>query len=242
MAARTILVTDIDGTMLGDDSGLDELLSWRRRAPVELEFVYASGRFFESVVESIQNTKLPEPLAVIGGVGTEIRLLPSGKLLAEWRQRLLARNDWNSETIVAALDGYPGLEIQPPLFQSSLKVSYFLHNAAAAQLDEVSARVIAKGVRPRVVYSSRRDLDFLPQDADKGKAAAFLLDFWNVSRDRVIVSGDSGNDLSLFDLGARGIAVGNAHPELKALAGPRVYLAHRPCAAGVLDGLRHWLQ
>lgn len=242
MAARTILVTDIDGTMLGDDPGLDELLSWRRRANVELDFVYASGRFFESVVESIENTRLPEPLAVIGGVGTEIRLLPSGKLLEEWRHRLFARNDWNSEAIVAALDGYPGLEIQPPLFQSSLKVSYYLHDATVSQLDEVRSRTVAKGVRPRVVYSSRRDLDFLPQEADKGKAAAFLLDFWNVAHDRVIVSGDSGNDLSLFELGVRGIAVGNAHPELKALAGPRVFVAERPCAAGVLDGLRYWLQ
>ena len=39
---------------------------------------YASGRFFESVEEDVRTTPLPEPLAVIGGVGSEIRSFPEG--------------------------------------------------------------------------------------------------------------------------------------------------------------------
>jgi len=35
--------------------------------------------------------------------------------------------------------------------------------------------------------------------------------------------------------------VGNAHEELKRLAGPQVFLAQEHHARGVLAGLRHWM-
>ena len=57
----------------------------------------------------------------------------------------------------------------------------------------------------------------------------------------VIVAGDSGNDATMFDEGFRGIIVANAKPELQALRGPRIYRAAQSYAAGVIEGLDHWL-
>lgn len=94
----------------------------------------------------------------------------------------------------------------------------------------------------RIVYSSERDLDVLPAGIDKGTATAFLANSWDVPRDRVIVCGDTANDLSMFEQGFLGVVVGNALPELKSLDSPRVFHASEPFAAGVVEGLRHWLQ
>jgi hydroxymethylpyrimidine pyrophosphatase-like HAD family hydrolase len=52
---------------------------------------------------------------------------------------------------------------------------------------------------------------------------------------------NSANDLAVFQHGFRGIVVSNAHPELQALEGPTVYKSRDSFAAGVLDGLNHWL-
>ena len=45
----------------------------------------------------------------------------------------------------------------------------------------------------------------------------------------------------MFEQGFRGIVVGNAHPELKALNGSDIYQAEGEFAWGVLEGLEHWL-
>jgi hydroxymethylpyrimidine pyrophosphatase-like HAD family hydrolase len=46
----------------------------------------------------------------------------------------------------------------------------------------------------------------------------------------------------MFHVGFRGIVVGNAQPELRALVEPHIYHATAPFAAGVLEGLDYWLQ
>jgi hydroxymethylpyrimidine pyrophosphatase-like HAD family hydrolase len=98
----------------------------------------------------------------------------------------------------------------------------------------------ALGQSATLIYSSNRDLDVLPADAHKGAAAAFLARTWKIDPRRVIVAGDSGNDASMFLMGYRGIIVGNAQPELRAVAAPFLYHAQLPYAAGVLEGIRHW--
>ena len=85
-------------------------------------------------------------------------------------------------------------------------------------------------------------LDVLPKGVNKGSAAAFLASHWSLPRERVLVSGDTGNDLAMFAQGFRGIVVANAHAVLKRLDAPTVYHARRGHAAGVLEGLRHWLE
>ncbi len=53
--------------------------------------------------------------------------------------------------------------------------------------------------------------------------------------------GDSGNDLSMFARGFRGVVVGNAQQELKSMTHPDIYHSDRSFAAGVMEGLEHWL-
>jgi hydroxymethylpyrimidine pyrophosphatase-like HAD family hydrolase len=124
---------------------------------------------------------------------------------------------------------------------SDYKISYFGYDLPNGFLDELRRELQMAGQHVNVVYSSQRDLDILPAGVDKGSATAWLAKHWQFESRRVIVAGDSGNDLAMFQLGFRGIVVGNAHQDLKSLSGPNIYHAKGNCAAGVLEGMRYWL-
>jgi glucosylglycerol-phosphate synthase len=63
-----------------------------------------------------------------------------------------------------------------------------------------------------------------------------------LDEERVVVAGDTLNDLSLFETELKGIVVGDAEPELcrrVELIGGRAYLATLPGGGGIIEGLRH---
>ena len=148
--------------------------------------------------------------------------------------------NWDAEVIRGLLSSRRDLELQPEEFQSAFKVSYYLHDASPEEILSLQKEIQGASVETEVIYSSNRDLDFLPLRANKGKAAMFLASTWAIAGNRVLVAGDSGNDRALFEQGFRGIIVGNAHPELKQLKGPGIYHAHRCFADGVLEGIKYW--
>jgi sucrose-6F-phosphate phosphohydrolase len=232
-----LLVSDVDGTVLGDDAALERFTAWYEAHRQSIALVYASGRFFHSVVESIQETSLPAPDAIIGGVGTDIQIYPSGKPVEGWHEKI--SQNWDAAGIREVVSRHAAAEIQPEEFQSPFKVSYYLTDASSQNLQELRNEVRAAGIDASIVYSSNRDLDFLPDGANKGTAAAFLASHWDVPSDRVMVSGNSGNDRLLFEQGFLGIVVENAHPDLKILHSPRIYHSHQRFAAGVLEGLQY---
>jgi hydroxymethylpyrimidine pyrophosphatase-like HAD family hydrolase len=135
--------------------------------------------------------------------------------------------------------------MQPEIYNTPLKVSVFL---AGAPDPEAAARLVQRRVAKsevaghyRVVWSSGMHLDIIPAGAGKGNAIDFLLAHLDLDRERLVVAGDSGNDLSMLQMSPHGIVVGNAQPELLRLrdeAGPTLFFATADCAAGVLQGLR----
>lgn len=237
--SQYLIVSDVDGTLLGDDRGLSALAEWMQSRRDRLRFVLASGRFFHSVKNSVLENGIPDPDVIIGGVGTQISLYPDGEAMPGWRA-LLAQ-DWDAQLVRQTLASMPGLALQPEEFLSDWKVSYYAHDASSDLLNEVRARLADADLRTRVIYSSRRDLDVLPAAASKGTAARYVSEQWAIPAERVVVCGDCGNDASMFEHGFRGVIVGNADAELKSLAGPGIHLSQRSYAQGVLDGLKRWI-
>ncbi|HEY1785497.1 MAG TPA: HAD-IIB family hydrolase [Pirellulales bacterium] len=235
-----LLVVDLDNTLLGDDAALERFSAWHAARREWLGLVYASGRFYGSVMKSIRTAPLPAPEALICGLGTDLRHFESRLVVAGWRERVVA-GGWSAERVRAVCDRLDMLCLQPDEFQSEFKVSYVGHQLTASQLARVDAALRDARLTVNLVYSGRRDLDILPAGVDKGTAAAYLVRRGQRIDRQVLVAGDSGNDLALFQQGFRGIVVANAEPALTQLAGPEVYVSPFAFADGVLDGLCHWL-
>ncbi|QDU97352.1 HAD-IIB family hydrolase [Lignipirellula cremea] len=237
---RLLIVSDVDGTMLGDDEGLARFVAWWEPLRDVVLLAYNSGRFVESLQESVRDTGLPEPHAFIGGVGTQIELTASAgepQRLLDWPVR---STKWQAQRVQAAAASFQQLELQPSHLQSEFKISYFGYDLSPTVLQQIEQSLQAAGLQAAVVYSSQRDLDILPAGVHKGTAAGRLAREFRISPERVIVCGDTGNDLAMFQEGYHGVVVGNAHAELKQLDSRRVYQAGSHCAAGVLEGVRHW--
>lgn len=233
-----LLVSDVDDTLLGDDDALADFDAWYGEARTWLRLAYASGRFARSIAASVHAEPLPEPEAIIGGVGTEIVRHPSGMAMDDW-PGLLARG-WSPERVREALADVERLGLQPAASQSRFKISFFFESQGPGDLKMIRDLLHEAGLDADLIYSSDRDLDVVPRGVNKGSAATHLADVLGVPRERVLVSGNSANDAALFRPPFRGIVVANAHDELKALESESVYVSSHSFAAGVLDGIRHW--
>lgn len=238
-----LFCSDIDGTLAGDRQAEARFYqAWQGLDPEHRPLlVLNSGRLIEDQKAFIATTALPPPDIYIGGVGTMLfHEMEPGH--AELYSRSL-RDGFDRGQIAEALSGIPGIAAQPDKYQHAQKSSWYLRDADTAMLSAIEERLADAGLAVRLVYSSNRDLDILPEGVDKGAALSWLCRQLGLSHDDVVVAGDTNNDRSMFEIpGIRGIVVGNALAELKAVADDRanIYRAEADMADGVLEGLAHW--
>jgi sucrose-phosphate synthase len=234
-----LLVCDIDGTLIGDDnSRLPELIELLDAHRETLGFGVATGRTVDSAVAVLTRHGLPTPDIWITSVGAEIYY---GEALAYdkgWRTRIAHR--WDRTRIKGLLDGFDDLTYQDEASQRAFKISYDMQ-PDNDRLRRIQARLTQRGLRFKIIYSHDRHLDVLPYRASKGKALRYIAGKWNISRDQILVCGDSGNDAEMLRGDTPAGVVGNYAPELEALRGMRqVFFAAQPCAGGVLEAIAHF--
>jgi sucrose-6-phosphatase len=242
----SLLVTDLDHTLVGDDRSLEQLnlVLDRYRQTYGTKIVYATGRSKTSYQELATSKSLLTPDALIVSVGTEIYIETATHSEPAWVEHLSI--NWYRDRIVAIASRFADLELQPPAEQRPFKVSYYLSaSVAAAVVPQLQELLLAQDLDAEIIYSGSRDLDILPRGGDKGKAVQFLRQRWQIDPLETVVCGDSGNDISLFKYGKeRGIIVGNAQSELRLWYELHPvnyhYLAVADCAGGILEGLKYF--
>ena len=244
-----VLATDIDHTLTGDCEALKrlgaQLTMLRERG--RLCLFLTTGRTLTEVLKGFEQENIPHADGIISQVGTEIYappFLPEMEPLQEWAA--LLHKQFSRKRAMEFLKGIERAEIQPEHYNTPLKVSYYLDQTPdpEAAVKQIQQRTAKERGAYQIVWSSGKHLDILPTAAGKANAIRFLIDFLQLTPQRVIAAGDSGNDRSMLEEFDYGIVVANAQPELKKLKDEKLrtflYFAEKPFAAGVEEGLRQF--
>jgi hydroxymethylpyrimidine pyrophosphatase-like HAD family hydrolase len=85
--------------------------------------------------------------------------------------------------------------------------------ATAVAAGQSALRGRATALRSQAYYC-----DVTPPDVDKGRLVDLLAERLGVAREDIAVLGDMGNDAQMFARAGFAVAMGNATPEIKALA------------------------
>jgi sucrose-6-phosphatase len=247
---RSLLITDLDNTLVGNLEALN-LLNGRlieARQQRDLLLVYSTGRSLTSYRHLCTITPLLTPDILITAVGTEIYKGAQEPPNAQWSAKL--QQNWDRALVEQIASQFMALKPQSNPEQRPFKASYFLDVAKAAHQEsapqvmaELSEALQAQELSCQLIYSGSKDLDILPQGANKGKAMQFVQAQYGIDDTHTVACGDSGNDIALFG-NNKGIIVGNAQPELLSWHAQNPashrYLATASYAAGMLEGLVHF--
>ncbi|AFY69136.1 HAD-superfamily hydrolase, subfamily IIB [Thalassoporum mexicanum PCC 7367] len=230
-----ILATDLDGTFLGGSAEQKaEFYQYVQSNRDRILLVFVTGRDLDFIDGLCQDPSFPAPDYIIGDVGTTIVNWPS-------RQPLDAVQDWVANTWGQANDrvkemmaNEPGIELQPVM--GPYRVSYFYKPDQLQQ--STVQKVIDAGFD--CILSADLYLDVMPKGISKGPTLLRFIEALSLSAEDVIPAGDTLNDLSLFETGLKGIAVGNAEPKLvdRIKDMENVYHSSHPGVAGIWDGLK----
>ncbi|MXP42912.1 HAD-IIB family hydrolase [Allopontixanthobacter sediminis] len=234
-----LLVCDIDNTLLGDRQALEEFLSWQERLDCDTAVGIATGRSFHSAQAILAAEGVPSPTVIISSVGTQIHWLdPRRQCFTEdyaWSEHI--GEGWDRDE-VARIGVAAGLKMQSLLEQKPGKVSFFL---GSLTLQRIQAAFAQSSAPVEVVVSHDRYVDILPARFGKGPAVRHAAKTLGVEARKIVVAGDSGNDLSMLKDAPLPIVVGNwsdglgENPELR-----HAYVAKATHAAGVMEGVRYY--
>ncbi len=240
-ADTTLLVCDIDNTLVGCPASTSRFTDWHGRQ-ADLLFGIATGRSLHSAQAILSRENVPQPQVLITSVGSEIyHLDPTGTGYDRdeaWAARIAV--GWDRAAVAAVLAQAGDLQPQGSLEQRTFKLSYFTRG------DPDTARRVrdllrAAGHACSVIQSHGTYLDILPHAASKGTAVEHVRRHYGLSREQVMVAGDSGNDVEMLRSVRHSIIVANHSDGLDqdpTLA--HSFVSRFGHAGGIIDGVDHF--
>ncbi|KAG2440657.1 hypothetical protein HYH02_010236 [Chlamydomonas schloesseri] len=254
VAARPVMVvSDLDGTMVGDDAATGAFKSWWEDAGALAGgvLVYNTGRSLQSFLDLLKSKSgcMAVPDALILAVGTCVYLRnPSGGPAdspSGWRED----RDWSGQldqswSLKVARDacykalaevGKDAMHFRPAEEQNDHKVTCGVADPQAAQVvGRVNSELAAGGVAANVITSGHggwKYLDVVPIRAGKLEALNHVRRHFGFSVASTVACGDSGNDILMLSGENLAIVVGNAQPDLRTWAQQR-QAAEAPLPSG----------
>ncbi|MBI1205260.1 MAG: HAD-IIB family hydrolase [Rhodopseudomonas sp.] len=236
-----VLATDLDGTFLGgSDTDRNALYRFIEDRRGDVGLIFVTGRDPQFIERLCADGRVPWPDYVVGDVGTTIaeivgasrKVRPLAALEADIAELW---ND-NGDRIRTLLNKAAGLTLQDTPFR--YRVSYHFDPKT---YDGAAERIVRHHGFDALI-SADRFFDVLPPGVSKGPSLRRLLKHLGVADDRVLVAGDTLNDLSLFETGLRGVAVANSEAALIASLRDRgnAYRAATAGAGGIAEAIRHF--
>ncbi|MEL6549569.1 MAG: HAD-IIB family hydrolase [Pseudomonadota bacterium] len=232
-----VLATDLDGTFLGGtDEDRKKLYQFIESNRSRVGLIFVTGRDPGFINDLVRKRGVPKPDYVVADVGTTIaemgddfHLRPIDALEAEISEK------WNEANarVQAALHHTSGLKLQSTGFR--FRVSYDMD---PGRFDSKALDIVAD-LGLDALVSDDRFFDVLPKDVSKGPSLLRLLSHLEVRNERVLVAGDTLNDLSMLSLGLPAVAVGGSEPALiKELEGEsHVHIAEGIGVAGIAEAI-----
>ena len=230
-----VLATDLDGTFLGGTPAMRRrLYDWIEANRTDIGLIYVTGRD-PAFLPTIWDEGVPVPDYVVGDVGTTIAEVRQREIVTIPALEADIARRWNgsADTVRRLLAEAPGLREQDTPFR--YRLSY--HYEPAAFDPAVIPPVEALGLD--VLISHECYLDVLPGGVSKGPSLLRLLAHLRLPEERVLVAGDTLNDLSMFQTGLAGAVVGGSEPALLEAARdlPRAHVCTAPGAGGILEAI-----
>ena len=230
-----VLATDLDGTFLeSTDRQKDKLYEFLRDNPNFL-LVFVTGRNTEIILPILDDVFIPTPHYVIGDVGATVvhgetreHIQPiQNQISTKWQETLADIKD---------IDGLMDLERQDQ--PQERRMSFYVD--AENTPDEIIKELHKRNCD--VLHSNDIYLDILAKDVNKGTTLESLIDHLGLDHDRVMVAGDTLNDLSMYQTGYKGVVLNNAEQPLKDAAKEleNAYYSKANGTDGILEALGHF--
>lgn len=234
-----VLATDLDGTFLGGTaSERERFYDFLNGLDERFTLIFVTGRELENTLPLLDppapgEPAVPRPRYIIADIGTEILDGHTLEPIASVQDWVAAAWGGANDRVRALLAEDPAIVPQP--VETRHRVSYYCdpQTLPSATVDKIEAAGFD------CLLSHGRYLDVLPPGVSKGPALLQLIDHLGLGEHRVVVAGDTLNDLSLFETGLPAVAVGNAEVGLVSAVRdlPHVHLSPLPGVMGIWDGL-----
>lgn len=231
-----LLATDLDGTFLGgDDAGKKELYGLMKQPGIMLVFV--TGRGLQSVMSLFDEASLlPAPHYIICDVGATV---VHGKSLqpVEPLQSVIESKWPGNEKVLQHFNAVKGLTLQPV---PQHRRCAFFYEEDVTNLEEVYK--ISEALGCDAIASAGKYVDILPGGVNKGTTLVQLIQLLQIEPGRILVAGDTMNDLAMYETGYNAVVVGNAEEKLLYATREASHIYHASCdgCGGILQALRHF--
>jgi len=234
---KLVIATDLDGTFLGGtETARQGLYRWIEQNREQVGLIFVTGREPRFVRDLCRSGKVPRPDFVVGDVGTTVARMEKELLLApiaELEEEIASAWGDAGNRVQAKLRGVAGLTAQSTGFR--YRMSYDMD---PARFDNRALDIVAE-MGLDALISDNRFFDVLPKGVSKGPSLLRLLTHLEVDSRRVLVAGDTLNDLSMLELGLPAVMVGNSETALveKLTGRDHVYHAKGEGAEGIAEAI-----